>query len=264
MRSPFPGMDPYLEGYLWPDVYQALASQLRQQITPQLRPRYTARLAVSVIEDTNPEGDIGVMYPDVEVRQMLTLSGTHDAPSGSGMGSSAGAATPSSLTIPVMLPVEVQLTSIEIRDTAANRLVTSMEILSPVNKREPGLAQYRDKRRRLYQAGVHLIELDLIRRGTRPAAHPRLHDVPYVLSLTRAHSGRTEVWPRSMREPLPVLPVPLHPPDDDVVLDVQAALVAVYSAAAYDLSIDYGQEPPPPPLHDTCDVDVSVVRTMEQ
>ncbi len=24
MPSPFPGMDPYLEGYLWPDVHQAL------------------------------------------------------------------------------------------------------------------------------------------------------------------------------------------------------------------------------------------------
>ncbi|NEP53451.1 MAG: DUF4058 family protein [Moorea sp. SIO3C2] len=25
MPLPFPGMDPYLEGYLWPDVHSALA-----------------------------------------------------------------------------------------------------------------------------------------------------------------------------------------------------------------------------------------------
>ncbi|NEO53891.1 MAG: DUF4058 family protein [Okeania sp. SIO3B5] len=31
-----------------------------------------------------------------------------------------------------------------------------IEVLSPVNKREPGLTNYRQKRRRLYQARVHL------------------------------------------------------------------------------------------------------------
>ncbi|MFQ5873193.1 MAG: DUF4058 family protein [Dehalococcoidia bacterium] len=46
MPSPFPGMDPYLEGYLWPDVHQALASKIRQQLTPLVRPRYTVRLGV--------------------------------------------------------------------------------------------------------------------------------------------------------------------------------------------------------------------------
>lgn len=42
MPSPFPGMDPYLEGYLWPDVHNAFANKIPQQLTPQLRPRYAA------------------------------------------------------------------------------------------------------------------------------------------------------------------------------------------------------------------------------
>ncbi|HEY9820633.1 MAG TPA: DUF4058 family protein [Candidatus Sericytochromatia bacterium] len=29
MPSSFPGMDPYLEGYLWPDVHNALTSKIR-------------------------------------------------------------------------------------------------------------------------------------------------------------------------------------------------------------------------------------------
>lgn len=49
MPSPFPGMDPYLEGYLWPDVHNALASKIRQLLTPLLRPRYTARLGLSLV-----------------------------------------------------------------------------------------------------------------------------------------------------------------------------------------------------------------------
>jgi hypothetical protein len=67
MPSPFPGMDPYLEGYLWPDVNSALASKIRQQLTPLLRPKYIARLEIYLVEDPFPEGEIGIMYPDVEV-----------------------------------------------------------------------------------------------------------------------------------------------------------------------------------------------------
>jgi hypothetical protein len=50
MPSPFPGMDPYLEGYLWPDVQSALANKIRQYLTPLLRPRYTARLGIYVVD----------------------------------------------------------------------------------------------------------------------------------------------------------------------------------------------------------------------
>jgi hypothetical protein len=67
MPSPFPGMDPFLEGHLWPDVRSALAGKVRALLTPLPRPRYTARLAISVVEDSAPESEIGIMYPDVEV-----------------------------------------------------------------------------------------------------------------------------------------------------------------------------------------------------
>ncbi|MFP4437023.1 MAG: DUF4058 family protein [Chloroflexaceae bacterium] len=40
MPSPFPGMDLYLEGYLWPDVHHRLATALSRQLPPRLRPRY--------------------------------------------------------------------------------------------------------------------------------------------------------------------------------------------------------------------------------
>ncbi|MDY7006965.1 MAG: DUF4058 family protein [Cyanobacteriota bacterium] len=46
MPSPFHGIDPYLEDYLWPDVHNALANKIRQQLTPQLPPPYAARLEV--------------------------------------------------------------------------------------------------------------------------------------------------------------------------------------------------------------------------
>ncbi len=254
MPSPFPGMDPYLEGYLWADVHNALASKIRQLLVPLLRPRYTARLEIYVVEDTFPEGEIGILYPDVEVvlRQPEPIERLPYPASGV-------ATTPALLRLPVMQPVTVRIPSVEIRDTAGNRLVTSIEILSPVNKREPGLAPYRQKRQRLYGAAVHLIALDLLRRGTRLFSHPRLPDVPYLVALTRAHASAVELWPIALQQPLPIIPVPLCEPDGDVALDLGRALSEIYDEAAYELSIDYGQ---PPPLPVFLAEDLSWMRTI--
>ena len=60
-------MDPYLEGYLWPDVHHRLATQISDQLMPLLRPRYVARIEIQVVPDETPEADIGIMYPDVEI-----------------------------------------------------------------------------------------------------------------------------------------------------------------------------------------------------
>lgn len=244
MPSPFPGMDPYLEGSLWPDVHNALASKVRQLLTPQLRPRYTARLEIYLVEDTAPEGEIGILYPDVEVLRVQSepAAGLPQERSRS------VALTPAALSVPVVQPVEVRIPTVEIRDTANNVLVSCIEILSPVNKRQPGLTPYQQKRQRLYGASVHLIELDLLRRGTRPVSHPRIPAVPYLITLTRAGSGRVEVWPLRLQEQLPTIPIPLRSPDPDIPLDLAEALAAIYEEAAYDLSIDYTQPPPPPAL----------------
>lgn len=246
MPSPFPGMDPFLEGYLWPDVHNALANKIRQILAPRLRPRYVVRIEIYVVEDTAPESEIGIMYPDVEV--MLSQPANPpalDLPSGP---AAPTRATPATLTIPVFDPIEVRVPTVEIRDVASNQLVTCIEILSPVNKREPGLAIYRQKRQRLYHAGVHLLEIDLLRRGTRPLMHPRVPETAYLIALTRAQSGTTAIWPLGLRDALPDVPVPLHTPDDDSVLELGSALAAIYDEAGYDLSIDYQDQAPPPPL----------------
>jgi hypothetical protein len=236
-------MDPYLEGYLWADVHNALASKIRQMLVPKLRPHYTARLEIYLVEDNHPEAEVGILYPDVEILRVrnapepvLTTGGT------------ALATTPATLTLPLIEPIAIRIPTIEIRDAANNSLVTSIEILSPVNKREPGLTQYRQKRQRLYQADVHLIELDFLRRGTRPFDHPRLPTAPYFVTLTRARSAAVDLWPIALQQSLPIVPVPLKDEDLDVALDLGVALIEIYDEAGYDLSIDYSQSSPPPAL----------------
>ena len=135
MPSPFPGMDPYLGGYLWPDVHHRLATQISDQLMPLLRPRYVARIEIQVVPDETPEADVGIMYPDVEIVRARPSDSA--LPSGSmATGALAAASqpiTPAALSVP-LLDIEVRLATVEIRDTAYNRLVTSIEILSPVNK----------------------------------------------------------------------------------------------------------------------------------
>ncbi len=251
MPSPFPGMDPYLEGYLWPDVHHRLATQISDQLMPLVRPRYVARLEIQMVTDDAPELEIGIMYPDVEV--VRPRRGRSEQPSLSNRTETRTAGTtmmtPTSLSVP-LLEVEIRLATIEIRDTAENRLVSSIEILSPVNKREPGLSKYRDKQRRLREAHVHILDIDLLRRGQRPLAHPRIPAQAYRVTLSRAGEPVADIWTMRLQDPLPVVPVPLRAPDADVPLDLAMALNTIYDRAAYDLSLDYHESPPPPMLSD--------------
>lgn len=249
MPSPFPGMDPYLEGYLWPDVHHRLATQISDQLTPQLRPRYVARIEIQVVVDEDPQREVGIMYPDVEIVRSQRRQPPAPAPSfrGGSVVADISATTPATMT--VHLPeVELRLATVEIYDTAQNQLITSIEILSPINKREPGLTKYRAKWRELRAAGVHLLEIDLLRRGQQPLSHPKIPASLYRVSLLRAGSSMVNVWTLNLPDPLPIVPVPLRQPDADVKLDLGLALHAIYERAAYDLSIDYTAEPPPPAL----------------
>jgi hypothetical protein len=248
MPSPFPGMDPYLESpLLWHDVHQALAGQIRQQLVPRLAPRYVARLETRFVASTLDEQTVSILYPDVDVTS--TQLG-EQATAAYELSEDTTAVTPPP---PLILRVassaaQVRLVTVEVRDVARNRLVTSIEILSPINKRPGGgLDEYRAKRMIVLSARAHLLEIDLLREGTRP---PRLIDLPqsdYFVFLTRAgRSDRTETWPIGLRDPLPTVPVPLLPGDPDVALDLDHALRAIYDEARYDLSIDYAQSLTPP------------------
>ena len=105
----------------------------------------------------------------------------------------------------------------EIRDRQSRQLVTAVELLSPTNKRPgPDREQYLRKRRQYVQARVHLVEIDLLRNGPRLP----LEDLPecdyYVLVGRSGEYPRVAVWPLRLRDSLPTIPIPLHPPDGDV------------------------------------------------
>jgi hypothetical protein len=71
-----------------------------------------------------------------------------------------------------------------------------------------------------------------------------LPSAPYFIFLSRAAKRPlTEIWPLSLKEPLPVVPIPLLPGDADVALDWQQVFTTTYELLGYDLALDYTQPP---------------------
>jgi hypothetical protein len=235
-------MNPYLEApEIWEDFHANLATEIRSQLTPHLRPRYIAVLTPHVVYEELSIQETRLAKPDVAIVRQ------EERP----WADAAVAIAPAPLVGRVALDVPIRSQSIEIRDSKTGLLVTAIEILSPVNKR-PGheaFDTYRRKRRDLLRTNVHLLELDLLRAGQRPPLETRLPDLPYFVFLSRGEQRpRVEIWPLKLQEPIPLRPIPLLFPDADVPLDLGQAIQTIYDEAAYDLRIDYHQPPSRPDL----------------
>ncbi|HEX6387303.1 MAG TPA: DUF4058 family protein, partial [Anaerolineae bacterium] len=119
-------------------------------------------------------------------------------------------------------------------------------------KRGDGAREYVKRRNDLLKTRTHLLEIDLIRRGGRIPLEGELPPAPYYAFLSRfTRRPVTEVWAVSLREPLPIVPVPLLPPDEDVPLDLQAAVDACFELVGYERLLNYREAPPPPPFSET-------------
>jgi hypothetical protein len=236
MPSPFPGMDPYLEGALWTTVHFSLSAEIVRQLAPKLRRRYLVLPAERFVMET-PESVVITtidMYTGVGVARTRSMAETVQGPT--------IAAAP--LELATIIPTAVPHVTIEIRDTANRQLVTAIEVLSPTNKRGDGREEYLAKRRRLLLSTAHLLEIDLLRRGQRVPMQSPLPRAPYFIFLSRVEKRPiTEIWPIGLTESLPMVPVPLLPGDNDEALDLQRALTTTYDLLGYDLALDYTQPP---------------------
>jgi hypothetical protein len=252
--SPFPGMDPYLEGEMWQEFHDRFANQASVQLMPLLAPKYVALLAkryvldhpaLSILDLTSER----VIYPDVHVvhptRQHATEATPPETATAAVSGGADVAVAEPVVELPSPVPEEVPLLSVEIRDVAERRLVTIIEILSPINKRAEGARDYAERRMDLLRTRTHLLEIDLLRQGRRIPLLGEPPPAPYYVYLSRfQRRPYTQIWPISLREPLPKVPVPLLPPDPDVPLDLQAALQACFDLVGYERLLDYAALPP--------------------
>ncbi len=237
MPSPFPGMNPYVEkSDVWEDFHDRfivfMAGALETQVGPNYLVKIENRLYVHELSAEERRflgrGDVGVneRIPGREAGSGRTVM---DAPY--------------HLFFPA---VDLEREAyVEIRDRRDRRVVTVLELLSPTNKSKgPDRDQYVHKRRQILASPTHLVEIDWLRGGERPDNPGSPPSAYYALVSRAPERPRVGYWPIGLRDPLPVLPVPLTAPDPDVPLDLKALLNRVYDEANYGKYI-YEQDPQP-------------------
>jgi hypothetical protein len=255
-RSPFPGMDPYLEApALWPDVHDSLASAIRGLLNTALPAPYYARLETRLeLGIVLPGSTQRRIVPDVAVlREAIARYATTEP-----------VVTPRQVVTPgIGLRVytePVRHPMIEVRDpTRGHRLVTLIELVSPANKR-PGSDRrtYLSKQSEVLASEANLVEIDLLRDGERLLPYLDLeafvfeHPCDYLVLINRARGREGSgmdytAYPISVREMLPCIPVPLADDDPDLPLDLQVAFQRAYADGPYHRAVDY-TTPPQPPL----------------
>jgi hypothetical protein len=137
---------------------------------------------------------------------------------------------------------------LRVTDRRRRQVVTVIELLSPANKTTAGYGViYRQKRLDYLAGGVNLVEIDLLRAGTRPPVQdpaPAPSDY-YVLVCPAESFPQAGYWPLSVRDALPVVPVPLAPGEAPTPLPLRESLDRVYEAGRYGRELDYSQPPTP-------------------
>jgi Protein of unknown function (DUF4058) len=232
-------MDPYLEGWIWGSFHPNLITAISERLNPQLPKRYIASTELYIWR--------------VDDSERLLLGGPHvfvsDRKPTPVEASVATIAAPINTVLPGVVRKQRY---VKVVDPEARRVVTVIEILSPSNKTVGDNGQaYRLKREEYIASGISLVEIDLLRSGIRPPLGdpaPPISDY-YMLVHRGWEDSRMGIWPISVRDALPLVPIPLDPDVPEVMLDLRACIDHVYEFGRYAEQIEYARLPKPP-LHE--------------
>ncbi|HUE71747.1 MAG TPA: DUF4058 family protein [Pirellulaceae bacterium] len=248
-RSPFPGMDPFIEARgLWADFHDKLIVEIANALNASLPPRYTAQLGertfVDSIDVLGQRSDSVLIKPDVRVDYEGPRA---DQVPGTALREDLAA---TSVLLEGPREFEERENFVEIRDLDNQEaLVTCIEVLSPSNKR-PGTSgwyEYERKRSLFFQGAANFVEIDLLRGGQRHAMKGRWPDSPYcLLVLWKDRVPWSRVWPTYLTQPILPLPIPLLPPDPDLILELQPLIDTIYRGSRYTRRLRYNELIDPP------------------
>ena len=166
MRSPFPGMDLYLEyPAFWSSFHTRLIVAIADAIEPQLDAHYYVEVESRTYQSDGSEDEVLTGIPNAIVfaeKSELDLSKEKSG----GSGSVVTQLRPEKVSLP--MPLEVKERYLEVREMGTDAVITVIELLSPANKRSSeGRSAYEKKRRSILGSSTHLVELDLLR-GANP------------------------------------------------------------------------------------------------
>lgn len=243
MPSPFPGMDPFIEGQKWRNFHHSVISQIRDDLQSRLRPRYFVDIEENVYL-AREDGDLHkVVVPDLYVTKHEGWLDSIDR-------TVAVATEPAVLTLP---EIESQVEAfLLIRAAGNDEVVTVIEVLSPTNKRtKDGRTEYLKKRYEILHSDANLVEIDLLRGGQRLPTVERLPTADYYAFITRVEKRpKVEVYGWPLEKRIPTIPIPLAEGDPDALLDLQSVVDATYDRAGFDFILKYDR-PLDPPLSES-------------
>jgi hypothetical protein len=234
-------MNPWLEEH-WPGVHTRLIAYLADAIAAKL-PDDLSSL---------PEEGVSISTDGSEGPQQFRVDVAVTEPWQEGLSPVWSGSDDPDLEARAAVPTIVQTAPmterwVEIRE-ATGRLITVIEILSPGNKIGDGLVAYHDKRRTLLESPINLVEIDLLLGGRSVfpegfAKLPRLEATHYFINTKRAGTGlRREILRPLLREPLPVIRIPLRKGEKDVFIDLQTLVNQVHEVGRYHM-LDYQHLP---------------------
>jgi hypothetical protein len=242
MHSPFPGMDPYLENKeIWPDSHDRLVGALCDELSVRIAPKYLARLnRRAYLLDADDLESIGL--PDVALVSRKRMRSPVESPP-----VLVPAGGPTMLEVELPFQGEVSENYLEIR-TARGHLVTTIEVLSPVNKlHSKGRVEYESKRNQIIGSMTNLIEIDLLRDGRPlPVIGPKAKGDYRILVSRGFHRPTAQLFVFGVRDAIPSFLVPLGLEDEEPSIDLNRILHRLYDVARYDLEIDYSAPAAPP------------------
>jgi hypothetical protein len=238
-------MDPYLESH-WRDVHHRLITYACDALQECLPADLAARVEERIVFET-PEGLTEGKYPDVRVIERPWGKA-------SGPASESGVAVAEPFIIRLSRGEPLTEGYIEIIDVeSGHRVVTTIEFLSPTNKRPgDGREKYLEKQQKVLRSEASLVEIDLIRTGL-PTLMIREDRVPPRLRTTYKICGHRGWEPdcflwyaAPLQQRLPIIRIPLRQTEAEVPLDLQALIDQCYRRGRYELDFDYRKDPEPP------------------
>ncbi len=241
MKSPFPGMDPYIEGCCWGDFHSVFIQCWREAVADQLPDGFDAEITeyVSVV---TPEERSRRISPDVLVIQTNESDASR---------ASAGSARAEG-GVAVLEPVEVALEYlerlrwpfIEIKRLADEKVIAVLELLSPSNKSGEDRIEYLRKRESIFRSDAHLVELDLLLGGKRLPMHEDLPPGDFYAVVSRSDRRPIcDVYAWALPRELPVVPVPLIEPHADLRINLSSVFGVAFERGRYHRRLKYKSPP---------------------
>jgi len=245
MPSPFPGMDPFIEGSgYWGEFHMNMIVAMQNALNAKMPKGFAATIDVYVwIHEPSAEERAKRVKPDVFIT------------GAKGRAKSLSATTRRKAVSQIVLPAveRRKVRSIKIEDLEQQRVVTAIELLSPSNKDGSLDHDIYMAKRAVYLGGqISLVEIDLLRGGKRmPLGETGSEAWDFYVMISRPWElPKADFWPLTLRDKLPTIDVPIVREIKPVTLNLQEAFASSYERCLYATKLNYSRDLTPRPRGD--------------